>query len=251
MVTGVAPIASDPRTRSERRHDGYTSFVVTFDPNKQPNGSASGITNFTGTYSYLIAPDNGKCQGRSDGHRLADLVVNTTSQWGAVRVWRRGWTRTPTATSDENPLTTPFTGLTPGDAYVAPMPHPPHPSRSTAASILSPPFDQNTLPLIFPGPYVVSTSVPNGTGSDNVVNGTTTGHTNSSLNVTFDRPMQTSTFTPANVLQIMGPLGSISGPQSYPSDTPSRRSPPPPPQLPGRAAVDGDDPELRRHVQGR
>ena len=65
---------------------------------------------------------------------------------------------------------------------------------------------------------MVSTSVPNG-GSDNVVNGTNnTDNTDSSLSVTFDRPIETSTFTPANVLQIMGPVGSISGPQSYPSD---------------------------------
>ena len=34
-------------------------------------------------------------------------------------------------TSDQNPLTTPFTGLTPGDAYVAPIPSPLCPSRST------------------------------------------------------------------------------------------------------------------------
>ena len=118
-------------------------------------------------------------------------------------------------TSDQNPLTTPFTGLTPGDAYVAPMPQPTVPFTFNATNILSPPFDQNTLPLILPGPYVMSTSVPGGTGSDNLVlNGT-----NSSLNVTFDRPMQTSTFTPGQVLQIMGPIGSISGPQNYPSDS--------------------------------
>ena len=67
-------------------------------------------------------------------------------------------------TSDQNPLTTPFTGLTPGDAYVAPMPKPTVPFTFNATNILNPPFDQNTLPLILPGPYVVSTSVPNGTG---------------------------------------------------------------------------------------
>ena len=75
--------------------------------------------------------------------------------------------------SDENPLTTPFTGLTPGDAYVAPMPQPTVPFTFNATNFFSPPFNQNTLPLILPGPYVVSTSVPNGTGSDNLVlNGT-------------------------------------------------------------------------------
>ena len=33
--------------------------------------------------------------------------------------------------------------------------------------------------------------------------------------MTFDRPMQVSTFTPGQVLQIMGPTGSISGPQIF------------------------------------
>ncbi len=116
-------------------------------------------------------------------------------------------------TSDENPLTTTFIGLSPGDLYEAPMPQPTAVTTFNATNLLNPPFDQNTLPLIFPGPYVVSTSVPNGTSYDNeVLNGT-----NSSLNVTFDRPIQTSTFNAGNVLQIMGPVGSISGPQSYPS----------------------------------
>ena len=38
---------------------GYTEFTVTFDPTHQPNNGPSGIANFTGTYSYLIAPDDG------------------------------------------------------------------------------------------------------------------------------------------------------------------------------------------------
>ena len=52
--------------------------------------------------------------------------------------------------------------------------------------------------------------MPGGNAADGnlITDGTT-----SSLTVTFDRPMQTSTFTPADVLQIMGPTGSISGPQ--------------------------------------
>ena len=38
---------------------GYTQFTVTFDPNKLPGGSPSGIANYTGTYSYMILPDDG------------------------------------------------------------------------------------------------------------------------------------------------------------------------------------------------
>ena len=57
-------------------------------------------------------------------------------------------------TSDQNAVTTPFTGLTPGDVYAAPMPQPTTTVTFLgAASILSPPFNQNTLPLIVPGPH--------------------------------------------------------------------------------------------------
>ena len=48
-------------------------------------------------------------------------------------------------------------------------------------------------------------------GANNLVlNGTT-----DAFNVTFDRPMQPGTFTPDQVLQIMGPTGSITGPQYF------------------------------------
>ena len=66
-------------------------------------------------------------------------------------------------TADQNAVTTPFTGLTPGDVYAAPTPQPTTPITFLgAASILNPPFNQNTLPLIVPGPQVLSTSVPGG-----------------------------------------------------------------------------------------
>ena len=122
-------------------------------------------------------------------------------------------------TADQNPLTTAFTGLTPGDVYAVPTPQPTVAGHVLhgAASILSPPFNQNTLPLIVPGPQVVEhRPVPGGTGDRRQPDHR---RHDSSLNVTFDRPMQVSTFTPGQVLQIMGPTGSISGPQYFPSDS--------------------------------
>ena len=119
-------------------------------------------------------------------------------------------------TADENPLTTPFTGLTPGDVYAVPTPQPSVPVTfgPNPLSILQPPFNQNTLPLIVPGPQVTSTQVVATTGTvganNLVLNGTT-----KAFDVTFDRPMQAGTFTPGQVLQIMGPTGSISGPQYF------------------------------------
>ncbi len=130
-------------------------------------------------------------------------------------------------TSDQNPLTTPFTGLTPGDAYVIPTPQPIMPvtffgvfSSLGTAGIFSPPFGPNTLPLIVSGPIVASTSVPGGGANNLIIDGTT-----STLNVTFDRPMQVSTFTPDQVLRIMGPTGAISGPQYFSEDSVDQQIP--------------------------
>ena len=50
-------------------------------------------------------------------------------------------------------------------------------------------------------------------GSANVVNNGTVN----SYDVTFDREMRVSTFTPAQVLSIVGPTGQINSPQTFPS----------------------------------
>ena len=42
---------------AQRTHVGYTQFTITFDPT--PTGANPATYNYTGTYSYLIAPDNG------------------------------------------------------------------------------------------------------------------------------------------------------------------------------------------------
>ncbi len=125
--------------------------------------------------------------------------------------------------SDENPLTMTngFTGATPGDVYAVPTPQLPPGAQqtfTTALSILSPPFNQNTLPLIVPGPQIASTQAVGGgnvlsTGTKDLISNNTV----SKYLVTFDRPIQTSSFTNAvgNQVSIMGPLGSISGPQAF------------------------------------
>jgi len=305
---------------------GYTTFNVTFDPTKRSDGTASGITNFTGTYSYLIEPKittqvqyvnnrlpqdpigptgidvNFTIAGSHDGNLTISLIAPngrsvvlyqnsldgttvgfdnvTFSDFGSVSflnalppantpyasppdyyplnplsnleggpvngqytlqihdsgpgpdgsltnfsiVVRSMLSGTPVngspmdqnadGTAGEDPLVTPFTGLTPGDVYATPMPQPLVPTTfgTDPLSILSPPFNMQTLPLIVPGPHVVNTFVPNVTpSSDNLV----LNATNSVLDVTFDRPMQVSSFTPANVLQIMGPAGPIVIPQTF------------------------------------
>ena len=87
------------------------------------------------------------------------------------------------------------------DFYAAPTPIGP--------SAFSTPYRQDTLPLIIPGPHVVATQIPGAVKtSDNLVlNGTV-----SAINVTFDRDMNASTFTAAQVLRIEGPAGLVNGP---------------------------------------
>ena len=147
--------------------------------------------------------------------------------------------------SDENPLTTPFTGLTPGDVYAVPAPDPVdtgHLWSRTLFQSLSLRLNPNSRSLlIVPGPQISSTQVvaTTGTVSTNnlVLNGTT-----DSFDVTFDRPMQAATFTPADVLQIMGPTGAITGPQYFSNSAVDQSIPKATPTVPGMLSQTADCP---------
>ena len=71
------------------------------------------------------------------------------------------------------------------------------------------PFDSNTLPLILPGPHVVSSSIP---GQPTAPGNLVVNNAVSSIDITFDRDMNPATFTPASVLRVIGPAGQINGP---------------------------------------
>ena len=62
---------------------GYTEFTVAFDPAKVAGGaSGSGITNYTGTYSYLVTPDD------EAGHPIESMIpsyVNTQVPQAVIR----------------------------------------------------------------------------------------------------------------------------------------------------------------------
>ena len=77
------------------------------------------------------------------------------------------------------------------------------------------PYDASTLPLIIPGPYIVSTSVVGQPASpDNLVlNGT-----NDSIDVTFDRDMMPNALNSTNILRMVGPAGTI---PFYTNNTPA------------------------------
>ena len=85
-----------------------------------------------------------------------------------------------------------------GDIFAIPLP--------TENGPFNLPYDPSTLPLIIPGPYIVSTSVVGQPVSpDNLVlNGT-----NDSIDVTFDRDMMPNSLNNTNIIRMVGPAGTI------------------------------------------
>jgi subtilisin-like proprotein convertase family protein len=68
------------------------------------------------------------------------------------------------------------------------------------------PYQGTTLPLIIPGPHVVSSAVEgNPVTSDNLV----LNNTVSTLDLTFDRLINPATFTVASIASIIGPVGPL------------------------------------------
>ncbi|MCZ2343320.1 MAG: proprotein convertase P-domain-containing protein [Bacteroidales bacterium] len=68
------------------------------------------------------------------------------------------------------------------------------------------PYDTQTLPLVIPGPQIVSSAaVGQAPSSDNLFLNSTA----SAITVTFDRDMNAATFTADDVLRIVGPTGTI------------------------------------------
>ncbi len=218
QVINVVPVAGS----------GNTQFTITFNPT--PPGADPTTYNYTGTYSYLIAPDAGP--GTTPiSSPIWSFASGTLQKFDPMDQNADG-------TSDENALRSQFNGQTPGDVYAVPAPQIPANGDETtflgAQSILQPTFglNTNTLPLIVPGPQVLSTSVPGGNAaSGNLI----TDGTTSTFNVTFDRPMVVNTaasgqpptagsFTSSDVLSIMGPAGEITGPQYFPSDVQTGQS---------------------------
>ena len=58
---------------------GFTTFKVTSDPDTLASGGASNIgPNYTGTYSYIIAPDNGS--GTAIASPIRSFVNTTQAQ---------------------------------------------------------------------------------------------------------------------------------------------------------------------------
>ena len=130
--------------------------------------------NGVGTYSYTVGP------------KIQDTVP-----------WYNGKTLESGHMMDQN--ANGVAGETNADVYADPSP--------TIPGADAPPFDTTTLPLIVPGPDLVSTRVPGApASSDNLV----TDRVVNAVDATYDRQMLVSSFTPADVLNIIGPVGGVS-----------------------------------------
>jgi subtilisin-like proprotein convertase family protein len=186
------------------------SFQVTFDRPVDPNTFTKSAVSiqFESTTGAItpITPSN--VQPVSVGQFGAQTFlitfpnqsgVGTYSYAIAPTISDRIFTRnSPTAGALMDQNANGVGGQFPGDFYAVPRP--------INGAPFSAPFDPNTLPIIIPGPQMTGSSIPGASGSlatDAVVN---------ALDVSFDRDMEVSTFTPTQVLRMMGPAGQVYGP---------------------------------------
>jgi subtilisin-like proprotein convertase family protein len=166
----------------------------------------------TGTYTYAIGPD------------ITDMHRTPTSNGNAM---------------DQNGNAIP--GEDPGDIYAVPTP--------LNGVPFEPPYANDSLPLIIPGPHVVATDAVYGTPSataqvsataDNLVTDTTV----SAVDVVFDRDMNPATFTPSQVLQIMGPAGPVALPAGSVTIIPNPKGSDPDPNHPRTYRIEFPTQEL-------
>jgi hypothetical protein len=146
--------------------------------------------NGTGTYSYVILP------GIMVGNQFVPTIRDRI-RWPDGVTLGNFMDQNANAVTAESP--SPSSG---GDSYATPTP------LKNGPNFLAP-YSQDTLPIIVPGPHVVSTSVPgNPVTPDNLVMNKTV----STLEVKFDRKIDKSSFTSGKILRMIGPAGEIKGP---------------------------------------
>lgn len=167
---GEVPVAIGNVTPLDQTALGATTFFVSF---ATPQTAV-------GTYSYAVGPDVSDRIRSPLGGQGNDMDQNADGTAGEAG----------TATSG-------------GDLYAAPTPVNNGPSFQA-------PYSEQTLPLIIPGPHIVSTYVPGrpASATNTVVNAPV-----NAIDVVFDRNMQAATFTPSAILRMVGPDGeTITGP---------------------------------------
>jgi subtilisin-like proprotein convertase family protein len=205
IITLIGPDGTRVLLSNRRGFDGENFINTTFS-DTAGTPIANGIAPFTGTF----VPDSSLAQlkGRAingtwrlEVSDVAFLDSGNLINW-SISVQPGVFVTTQVSGNqmdqDADGLTNEST-----DFFAAP--------RSTSGFRFAAPFDVNTLPLIVPGPRVVSSAIPGHPATlDNLVlNGTV-----SAIDVTFDRDMNPATLESngRDVLRVQGPAGRINGP---------------------------------------
>lgn len=214
--SGVTVILSDFRGANGAN---FTNTV--FDSTSlNPIGAGTNAAPYTGTFSpdgdlsiyngqstnangvWVLTVYNKKADGTiSTGSIVSWSLSITTQNFGAT-------TTSAGQTMDQNANGVLDTAST-SDVFSVPTP--------LGSTPFTAPYDTTTLPIIVPGPHMVSSFATfvdasgvshKTTSTDNLaLNGTV-----SSIDVTFDRNMDPTSFTAAQILSLMGPIGPVSGP---------------------------------------
>ncbi len=171
-VTGVVPLFDETSnlTNAQQINFGTSKFLIQVAPQSA-----------VGTYSYQIAPDvTDRIEHIDPNDPTGPLVTGNPM--------------------DQNADGT--TGQTPDDFFAAPSPV--NPEQSWTGTFFTPSYTADTLPIIIAGPHLVGLSVPGQTDPNLVLNTTT-----AILDVVFDRNMDPTSFTAAQIIRLVGPAGAI------------------------------------------
>ncbi|MFO0841894.1 MAG: proprotein convertase P-domain-containing protein [Gemmataceae bacterium] len=203
----VAPSGQVILLTQRRGGTGNNGYIdVTFDD----QASASVIT-ATAPYA-AVRPEgtlgvlNGMLPAVANGTWTLQVNDSVTGQTGTLLGWSISF-NSPALGSvsnggnlvDQNQDT--VTGDYPSDVFAIPNPINGQPFQL--------PYTKDTLPLIITGPRLVDTSVAANPANINQANNTVVNGNNGSIDLTFDRDIKADSFTTANILRLMGPVGPI------------------------------------------
>ena len=178
--TPAALAAARPRMLLAEQQFGANKFLVRFQPQSR-----------IGTYSYAVGPDS-----TTSNPGPQDMI---RSPLGDPNVLGNYMDQNANGTAGEFPTQGP-PKASGGDTYAVPTP------VNNGPNFLAP-YNQLTLPLIVPGPHVVTSFVSGSPASaDNLV---TSGLTNS-VDVVFDRDMDPNSFYFQQLVSVTGaPTGGV------------------------------------------
>ena len=213
--------------------DQGASFISTGFSDLAPQPISSGVAPYTGTFRPAQSLSTALDGRPVDGVYTLEIDNSSTTFTGTFLGWSLT-INTPASVSlstklgasmDQNANAIPGQDVSPngqGPLDVYSTPGTLGSFNVNADGSFPAPFDQNTLPLIVPGPHLTGTLVANNSGSNLVLNGVVGENPDGTafggvaahpgLDVTFDRDMDPTSFTPASVLRLMGPAGLVNGP---------------------------------------